>query len=97
VRALRKMYLVLSVVASVAILIGSLVLSFSYEPLDTVAERLNLTQQSILNSPFPEYTIPGLPDWLGGILSGLIGFIVVLIMVAVLLGGKRHGSGEKAQ
>ncbi|MFP3268151.1 MAG: PDGLE domain-containing protein [Desulfurococcales archaeon] len=82
---MKKIYLALAVFSAVAIVIGSTVLSVSYEPLDEVAERMNLTGESLLGSPFPEYTIPGFPGWAGGIISGLVGGITVFAIIRLLM------------
>jgi len=50
------------------------------EPLDLAAEALGLseTTEEINWTPFLDYTVPGLPDWLGYMVSGVIGVAVVL-------------------
>lgn len=92
---MKKVYLVLLAVAIIAIFLGSAIFSFSYEPLDTVAEKLNLTGESIIKSPFPEYSITGLPDWLGSVLSGLIGIVTVVMIVVILFRGIKNGGSKK--
>ncbi len=48
------------------------------EPLDHVAEALHLNESEIEWTPFKEYTVPGLPDWLGYIITGAIGVAVII-------------------
>ncbi|ADM28237.1 cobalamin biosynthesis protein [Ignisphaera aggregans DSM 17230] len=49
------------------------------EPLDRVAEELNLSEWEGFNwTPFKDYTVPGLPDWLGYIISGAIGIAIII-------------------
>jgi len=51
-----------------------------HEPLDVAAEKLGLEDKTEENNwtPFLDYTIPGLPDTIGYIISGVIGVAVVL-------------------
>jgi cobalt/nickel transport protein len=58
-----------------------------HEPLDLAAEALGLreTTEEVNWTPFLEYTVPGLPDWLGYIVSGFIGVGVVLALGLLLL------------
>jgi len=94
---MRRAYIVLFLTGLAAVILGSTLFSYSYEPLDTLAEKLNLTQQELFRAPLPEYTVPGLPDWLGGLISGLIGIAAVLL-ITLLLGGRRtDGNSQKAQ
>ncbi len=49
-----------------------------HEPLDIVAEELGLTEEELQWTPFKDYTFPGLPDWLGYIVTGLIGVLLIV-------------------
>ncbi|RLE59580.1 MAG: cobalamin biosynthesis protein, partial [Thermoprotei archaeon] len=51
-------------------------------PLDIAAELLGLKDITEENNwtPFLDYTVPGLPDWLGYIVAGIIGVAVVLAL-----------------
>ncbi len=54
-----------------------------HEPLDVAAEVLGLEEKELYWSPFPDYTVPGLPeDWfglsVGYIVSGFIGVLIIL-------------------
>jgi len=56
------------------------------EPLDVAGEILNLTDISdrINWTPLKDYSVPGLPDWLGYILSGVIGVALIYFLGLVL-------------
>lgn len=58
-----------------------------HEPLDLAAEALGLKEitEEVNWTPFLDYTIPGLPDWLGYIISGFIGVLVVLLLALIVL------------
>jgi|UniRef100_A0A7C3WSL8 hypothetical protein len=58
-----------------------------HEPLDIAAEALGLREitEEINWTPFLDYTVPGLPDWLGYIVSGFIGVGAVLALGLLLL------------
>ena len=58
-----------------------------HEPLDIAAELLGLreTTEEVNWTPFLDYTVPGLPDWLGYIVSGLLGVAVVLALGYLLV------------
>lgn len=49
------------------------------EPLDLAAEMLGLQDytERINWTPFLDYTVPGLPDWAGYVISGLIGIMII--------------------
>lgn len=53
-----------------------------HEPLDIAAELLGLKDitEETNWTPFLDYTVPGLPDWLGYIVAGIIGVAVVLAL-----------------
>lgn len=65
-----------------------------HEPLDVAAEILGLNDitEDINWTPFLDYTVPGLPDVLGYIISGFIGVGVILALGYVL---KHFTSKEK--
>jgi len=55
------------------------------EPLDHVAEALNLSEWEEFNwTPLKDYTFPGLPDWASYIVAGIIGVVVILLIGFVL-------------
>lgn len=51
-----------------------------HEPLDVAADLLGLKDitEKINWTPFLDYSVPGLPDWLGYIIAGFIGMAAVL-------------------
>ncbi|MEM0345363.1 MAG: PDGLE domain-containing protein [Thermofilaceae archaeon] len=53
-----------------------------HEPLDLAAELLGLEEltEKITWTPLADYTVPGLPDWLGYAVSGLLGAALVLAL-----------------
>ena len=52
------------------------------EPLDLVAEALNLQDwsESLNWTPLFDYTVPGLPAEVGYIVSGIIGIAIILVI-----------------
>jgi len=50
------------------------------EPLDKAAEILGLEENKIYEGIFPDYTIPGLDPYLGTLISGIIGLVIVLLL-----------------
>ncbi len=50
-----------------------------HEPLDLVAEELGLSESDVEWTPLRDYTFPGLPDWLGYIVSGALGVLLILL------------------
>ena len=63
-----------------------------HEPLDVAAEMLHLKDVSdkINWTPFYDYTVPGLPDTIGYIISGIIGVAVVYALGKVIFGGVKE-------
>lgn len=61
------------------------------EPIDIVAEELKLSEAEFSWTPLKDYTIPGLPDWLGQILTGAIGVAIIFALgfaVKLLMGSR---------
>lgn len=56
------------------------------EPIDLAARRLGLRDiTELVNwTPLIGYTFPGLPDWLGYVISGFIGVIIILSLGYIL-------------
>ncbi|MFN3268315.1 MAG: PDGLE domain-containing protein [Zestosphaera sp.] len=50
-----------------------------HEPLDLVAEELGLNESEFTWTPLKEYTVPGLPDWLGYIVCGVLGVLIIIL------------------
>ncbi|MEM0025837.1 MAG: PDGLE domain-containing protein [Zestosphaera sp.] len=49
-----------------------------HEPLDIVAEELGLSELEFTWTPFKDYAVPGLPEWLGYIICGALGVLVIV-------------------
>ena len=64
-----------------------------HEPLDVVAETLNLPDltENINWTPFLDYTVPGLPAEIGYIIAGFIGVGIIIGIGLILnrLAGRR--------
>jgi len=65
------------------------------EPLDVAAELLELKEVEVGWAPFPDYTVPGLPVWLGYIVSGAIG-VAAILLVGYALAKLSSGRGGEA-
>ncbi len=60
-----------------------------HEPLDIVAEELKLNESEFTWTPLKDYTVPGLPEWLGYIICGALGVLVIVFagyVIKVALG-----------
>lgn len=55
-----------------------------HEPLDIAAEELGLNESEFTWTPLKDYTIPGLPEWLGYIVCGSLGVLVIVVVGLVL-------------
>jgi len=62
------------------------------EPLDHVAEALHLNESEFNWTPFKDYTVPGLPDEVGYIVAGVMGFTVFLLLTYIFM----HVGGRKS-
>jgi len=51
-----------------------------HEPLDIVAEKLELNELEINWTPLKDYIVPGLPDWLGYIVAGFLGVGIIIFI-----------------
>ena len=74
--------------AVVFVILGGLVFSYSLETLDIQAKKLKISDENIMKSPFPEYTIPGFENAWGSILLGIASTLCIFgltIVVANLL------------
>ena len=58
-----------------------------------VAERYGAEEEAIYEAPMPDYTVPGLPEGEGGIVSGIVGTLIVLA-AAYAVGQAVKGRGE---
>jgi hypothetical protein len=68
------------------------------EPLDVAADLINqAANRTVLNdtgylmnwTPFINYTVPGLPDWAGYIISAYIGLAIYLLLYTALVRWRR--------
>lgn len=58
-----------------------------HEPLDIAAEMLNLKDisEDVNWTPLFDYTVPGLPDVIGYVVSGFIGIAIILAIGYIIL------------
>ena len=54
------------------------------EPLEVAAEKLGLEEVSIWSGVFPDYTVPGINDYLGALITGAIGVALILAVGVAL-------------
>ena len=54
------------------------------EPLEVAAEKLGLHEMSIWSGVFPDYTVPGINDYLGALITGAIGVVLILAIGVAL-------------
>lgn len=75
-----------------------------HEPLDVAADMINeAAGRQVLQdisdqmnwTPFIDYTVPGLPDWAGYIVSAFIGLAIYYALYQVLVARKRHAKGVR--
>jgi len=71
--------------------LGSWIASYSYEPLDKVAEELNLKENELFKAPLSGYTLGvGTVNFLGhdldisGIFAGLIGTLITFTLAYLI-------------
>lgn len=92
---MRRSYLAIIILVLISPLfgvIGASIVGYK-EPLDVAAEMIGLEEsEPIWSGIFPDYTVPGLPDEIGYIVSGLVGAGLLLIP-ALLKGAGREGKG----
>ncbi|QOJ79363.1 PDGLE domain-containing protein [Infirmifilum lucidum] len=85
----RRAFTLITVLIAVSPVFGVILTGIVgyHEPLDLAAEALGLKETTEENNwtPLIDYTVPGLPDWLGYIVSGVIGSVVVLLLAFLVL------------
>ncbi len=85
---MRRSYLlilILVLVSPIFGVIGADIVGY-HEPLDVAAEMIGLGEsEPVWSGIFPDYTVPGVPDVIGYVISGLVG-VGVLLLPAVLRG-----------
>ncbi len=91
---MRKAWYVIAFMIIISPLFGIILADMVgyHEPLDVAAEMLHLKDISdkINWTPFYNYTVPGLPDTIGYIISGVIGVAVVYALGKVIFGGVKE-------
>ncbi|MGC8975057.1 MAG: PDGLE domain-containing protein [Thermoprotei archaeon] len=55
-----------------------------HEPLDIAAEELGLNESEFTWTPLKDYTVPGLPEWLGYIVCGALGILVITLIGSII-------------
>jgi len=78
--------------AVIFVIIGNFVFAYAMETLDVTAEELEVVGENILESPFPDYVIPGFENEWGSILLGVIATLVIFMVtlgIASLLKKKK--------
>ncbi len=87
---MRRSYLlilILVLVSPIFGVIGAEIVGY-HEPLDVAAELIGLGEsEPIWTGVFPDYTVPGIPDVIGYVISGLVG--VGVLLLPALLRGRR--------
>ena len=68
----RTIILILAI-AMIFVLVGTFVLSYSFETLDKQAGKMNDNETSIYKAPFDGYNIPGLENTWGLLIVGIFG------------------------
>lgn len=92
---MKKLYIFLALMALVSPVFGVWLANLVgyHEPLDVAAEKINELANETLHTvilqdvsdqmnwtPLKDYTVPGLPDWLGYIISAYIGLAVFIAL-----------------
>ncbi len=54
------------------------------EPLENAAEMLGLEENPIYEGLLPDYTLPGLDPYVGTLIAGIVGTVIVLALGLVL-------------
>lgn len=87
---MRRSYLlilILVLVSPIFGVIGAEMVGY-HEPLDVAAELIGLGEsEPIWAGIFPDYTVPGVPDVIGYVISGFVG--VGVLLLPALLRGRR--------
>ncbi len=79
--------LILVLVSPIFGVIGADIVGY-HEPLDVAAELIGLGEsEPIWTGIFPDYTVPGVPDVMGYMISGFVG--VGVLLLPALLRGRR--------
>ena len=87
----RTIILILAI-AMVFVLVGTFVLSYSFETLDKQAGKLGANETQLYHAPFDGYNIPGLENTWGLLLVGIFGTLGLFclgLVVAKIVHRKR--------
>ena len=88
----RTIILILAI-AMIFVLVGTFVLSYSFETLDKQAGKMNDTENPIYRAPFDGYNIPGLENTWGLLIVGVFGtlglFCLGLVVAKIVHSKKR--------
>ncbi len=60
------------------------------EPLEVAAEKLGLNENSLWSGIFPDYTVPGINDYFGALITGAIGVALILAIGVALARANRE-------
>lgn len=82
----KKIIVILLALLAVSPLFGVIIADIIdyHEPLDIVAEELGLSENEFTWTPLRDYTFPGLPNWIGYIISGGIGLLAITAVAYIL-------------
>jgi ABC-type antimicrobial peptide transport system permease subunit len=89
----QKTIIVGLAICMIFVLLGVFVFSYAMETLDVKAEELGAEEEPIYEAPLPDYTIPGLENEAGAILSGVLSTLLLFVAgfaVAKLLSKKKR-------
>ena len=87
----RTTILILSL-AMIFVLVGTFVLSYSFETLDKQAGKLGAEEKPVYKAPFADYNIPGLENTWGALIVGIggtLGLFCLGLGVAKIVHRKR--------
>ncbi len=63
--------------ATIFVILGVLVFSYSMETLEVQAEELGAQESNLYQAPFPDYMIPGFENEAGSILLGILSTLAI--------------------
>ncbi|MGC9119393.1 MAG: PDGLE domain-containing protein [Thermoproteus sp.] len=103
---MRRLVLLLIVLALISPVFGVWLANLIgyHEPLDVAADMINEAaghpvlqdiRYQINWMPFIDYTVPGLPDWAGYIVSAFIGLAIYYVLYQVLVARRRRVKGVR--
>ena len=69
----KQTIILILALAMIFVLVGTFVLSFSFETLDKQADKLGAKENPVYEAPFADYNIPGLENTWGALIVGVVG------------------------